>query len=618
MNWVRKVHKWASVLVGVQFLIWLGSGMYFNFMDHMKAAGHTYKNHLHTSTMWSNLALVEPKTILQQQPASTSVELISLNDKPYYLLNHQRGLYPNFENKHSLVNALDGNAVAMNQDMAKMLALSSYSGPGQVLSATLLQPPLDDFPKQKNAAWQVNFSDDIQTSVYIEADTGRVVGHSDSDKRLADFFLMLHFMDYANEGSFNNIQMIVFAFFTLWLSITGLIWSIDLGLRGQYKLNLFGRKKTVKLFDAHQRSLGQISFSTHCNLLDGLVSQNIVLPSTCGGGGTCGRCKIMINPVVKTTSADELHFSSTELAQGYRLACQHFCDDVEHMTLMDITDAKKYMLELTGSVFLSPFIKELRFKARSALPAHFKAGAFMRFFIPAADGMSIPLNLPEHYQPEWADKTDTPYSHGPCSRNYSIAGRDQSSNELVFVIKMQAASGADKVPGIGSNYLGNLAVGATIEAIGPFEEFHAKANSQNDMVLIGAGSGMAPLKALLEEQLAQMSSNNVTTRDKPSRTIHFFYGARTENDLIYVDYFYQLAKDHPNFFYYPVLSRGHDDWLGATGYAQHVLALNWKTMGPVNQLEFYLCGPKGLMDDTITYLHEQGVDSGAIAFDVFS
>lgn len=177
---------------------------------------------------------------------------------------------------------------------------------------------------------------------------------------------------------------------------------------------------------------------------------------------------------------------------------------------------------------------------------------------------------------------------------------------------MQAASAADRLPGIGSNYLGNLTLGATIEAIGPFEEFHAKADSQNAMVLIGAGSGMAPLKALLEEQLAD------AMKDKPRRTIHFFYGARTENDLIYVDYFYQLAKDHPNFFYYPVLSRAHDGWLGATGYAQHVLALNWKTMGPVNQLEFYLCGPKGLMDDTIKYLKEQGVDNSSIAFDVFS
>mgnify|MGYP001762249239 CR=1 FL=1 len=612
MNWVRKVHKWTSVLVGIQFLIWLGSGMYFNFMDHMKAAGHTYKNHQHQSFNWSNVALVEPSMVLQQQPASTSLELIVLNDSPYYLLNHQRGLYPYFENKHSLVDALHGRAVTMDEEFAKTLALSSYSGPGQVLSVTLLQPPLEDFPKQKNAAWQVNFSDDIQTSVYIEADTGRVVGHSDSDKRLADFFLMLHFMDYAKEGSFNNILMIVFAFFTLWLSVTGLIWSIDLGLRGQYKLDLFGKKKKVKLFDAHQRSLGEVSFSTHSNLLDGLVSQNIVLPSTCGGGGTCGRCKIMINPTVKTTSADEVHFSATELAQGYRLACQHFCDDVEHMTLMDITEAKKYTLELTGSVFLSPFIKELRFKARSALPAHFKAGAFMRFFIPAADGSSIPLHLPEPFQVEWAHKTNTPYNHGPCSRNYSIAGRDPSSNELVFVVKMQAASAADRLPGIGSNYLGNLTLGATIEAIGPFEEFHAKADSQNAMVLIGAGSGMAPLKALLEEQLAD------AMKDKPRRTIHFFYGARTENDLIYVDYFYQLAKDHPNFFYYPVLSRAHDGWLGATGYAQHVLALNWKTMGPVNQLEFYLCGPKGLMDDTIKYLKEQGVDNSSIAFDVFS
>lgn len=618
MNWVRKIHKWVSVVVGIQFLVWLGSGLYFNSMDHMKAAGHTYQKHQHRSNNWSGLSLIEPKTILQQHPASTSLELISLNGAPYYLLNHERGLYPNFKNVHSLVDAQAGHAVTMDQQLATNLAKASYNGPGEVLSVTLMQPPLQDFPKQLNAAWQVNFSDEVQTSVYIEAETGRLVGHSDSDKRLADFFLMLHFMDYSNEGSFNNIQMIVFAFLTLWLSFTGLIWSIDLGLRGQYKLNLFGKKKTVKLFDAHQRSLGKVSFPVHTNLLDGLVTQNIVLPSTCGGGGTCGRCKIMIHPPVKTTSADALHFTEAELAQGYRLACQHFCDDVEHMTLMNITEAKTYQLELTQSVFLSPYIKELRFKAKSALPAHFKAGAFMRFLIPASKGTTVPMHLPEAFRAEWADKTDSSYQHGPCSRNYSIAGRAAGGDELVFVIKMQAAATPDLLPGIGSNYLGNLLPGATVEAIGPFEEFHAKVGSQKPMVLIGAGSGMAPLKALLEEQLAQQSESAEQSPLQPKRPIHFFYGARTENDLIYVDYFYQLARAYPHFHYYPVLSRPHDSWLGATGYAQHVLALNWETMGAVEQLEFYLCGPKGLMDDTIRYLHSKGVQPDAIAFDVFS
>ncbi|MDP4537931.1 hypothetical protein Q3O60_17250 [Alkalimonas collagenimarina] len=136
---------------------------------------------------------------------------------------------------------------------------------------------------------------------------------------------------------------------------------------------------------------------------------------------------------------------------------------------------------------------------------------------------------------------------------------------------------------------------------------------------MGAGSGMAPLKALVEEQLFIQNRNSIDkTIAKPAREIHFFYGARNENDIVYVDYFYELAKQYPNFYYYPVLSRPDKDWLGATGYAQHVLALNWQNIVAQGDPEFYLCGPKGLIDDTIRLLRDKGVPESDIAFDVFS
>lgn len=244
MHLLKKTHKWVSVVVGIQFLIWLISGLSLNIMDHTKAAGHTYKKHHHASMEWQNLTLIDPKIVLAQQAPSTSLKLISLNARPYYLLNHERGLYPYFSNKHSLVDALNAKQVSLDQAMAQTLAQEVYSGPGRVQPAIRMAPPVAEFPKQMNDVWRVNFADDIQTSVYIESDTGRVVGHSDSHKRLADFFLMLHFMDYANEGSFNNIPIIIFALLALFLSLTGLIWTIDLGLRGQYKITLFGRRKS--------------------------------------------------------------------------------------------------------------------------------------------------------------------------------------------------------------------------------------------------------------------------------------------------------------------------------------------------------------------------------------
>jgi len=242
MQWVRKIHKWASVVVGIQFLLWLLSGLYFNLMDHTKASGRTYFSHNNQMINIDKNRLLEPKDVLTKFKPSISITQIYLLTEPYYVLTHKKGLYQDFENDYSLVNAYTGDLIEIDEQFAEKLAKQSYNGPSDVRSITLLQPPLTDIPKQKNATWQVNFVNDINTSVYIEVGTGRLVGYSDDNKRFADIFFMLHFMDYGNEGSFNNIQIILFAFFTLWLSLTGLIWTIELGIRGQYKIKRFQRK----------------------------------------------------------------------------------------------------------------------------------------------------------------------------------------------------------------------------------------------------------------------------------------------------------------------------------------------------------------------------------------
>jgi Na+-transporting NADH:ubiquinone oxidoreductase subunit F len=614
MPWVRKIHKWASVIVGIQFLLWLSSGIYFNLMDHTKAAGRAYMSQSTANVHIEPSRLIEPKAVLTKFQPSLGLTTTTLLKKPFYLLTHKKGLYPHLENNYTLVDAYTGRQVIIDNVMANALAKQSYNGPGRIRSTRLLSSSISDFPKQRNPTWQVNFDDEVDTSVYVEAGSGRIVGHSDSDKRLADIFFMLHFMDYFSEGGFNNLQMILFAFVSLWLSFTGLIWTVDLGFRGQYKIKLFAKKRTIKLFDEKRKSMGSVKFSTHTNLLDGLADHDIILPSTCGGGGTCGRCKVMISPSVNATSADQLHFSHDELAQGLRLACQHFSDDIRHMTLMDVTNAAKHTLELMQSRFVSPFIKELRFKVKNGYRIPYQAGAFMRFFIPAGNSKSIPLALPDDLKSHWQHVKDTQFDHDACTRSYSCAASAMATDELVFTIKIQSAPHDSVRPGLASHYLGDLEVGNTVETIGPFEEFAIKPSSDKNIVLIGAGSGMAPLKSLIEEQ---MVIHHQDPNTQPVRQIHFFYGARTELDLLYWDDFYQLAEHNDNFHYYPILSRPDEQWPGATGYAQHILALELGNLGDIHSLEFYLCGPQGLMDNVISLLMSKGVKEDDIRFDVF-
>tara|TARA_R110001583_G_scaffold561_13_gene5039 strand:+ start:9739 stop:11577 length:1839 start_codon:yes stop_codon:yes gene_type:complete len=612
MPWIRKIHKWASVFVGLQFLLWLISGIYFNVMDMSKATGNTYRiKQQHSEIDGRNF--VEPKTVLHNFAATISLKPIELLAKPYYLLTHQQALYNNFKNSYTLVDALTGKQVNFDKEFANKLAQSSYSGPGKIKNTQLINNKIADFPKEHNSAWQIDFADQLNTSVFIDSGSGRIIGHSDDDKRFADIFFMLHFMDYGNVGSFNSIQIIVFAFVTLWLSFTGLIWTIDLGLRGQYQLKWFAKNREVRLFDKHQKSIGLVKLSTHTNLLDGLVEHDISLPSTCGGGGTCGRCKVMISPIAKTTSADQLHFDELELQQGYRLACQHFSHDVDHMTLMDVTNAKKHQLKLIQSCFISPTIKELRFTLLDKENISFKAGAFMRFFIPAAKGVSIPKGTLKEQEYFWNNLDHFEYQHNACSRSYSLAngngGYLDGANELVFAIKIQTPPNKQIKPGIASNYLCNLEVGDIIEAVGPFEEFKAQAKTSKNMIMIGAGSGMAPLKSLIEEQLIQ---NDL------SKSIHFYFGARSEEELIYSDEFHHLSDEHQSFYYTPVLSQPDKNWHGIKGYVQQQLLNDFDSLGEIANLEFYLCGPAKMMSDTIIMLEKQGVDKDSIYFDDFS
>jgi len=243
MNWFKKVHKWASVIIGIQLLLWLISGFYFNVMDHRKAAGRTYFSSPHSQIKLAqhNIEheyLIEPKEVLLNNKSSTSLALITLLNKPYYLLTHDNTLYRHLKNSYDLIDAYTGDKLLIDESLVVALAKQSYNGAGELGTVTHLLGSADDFPKQQNTLWQINFTDEINTSVYIEAETGRLIGHSDDEKRFADFFFMLHFMDYGQVGSFNTIQSMIFAFICLWLCLTGVLLTITLLKRGKYKIIL--------------------------------------------------------------------------------------------------------------------------------------------------------------------------------------------------------------------------------------------------------------------------------------------------------------------------------------------------------------------------------------------
>ena len=235
MKNIRLIHKWLSLVVAIQLVIWLGSGLFFNLMDGKKTSGNQNRQQVSADFRVAHQDLISPKLELIAEETQ-SIKLITLLEQPYYLLNHDQALYRHLLNDYSLINAYTGKLVIIDQSMAEAIALKSYKGGGDVLSVKKLTPPIDDLPKEQNQAWQININDDLYTSIYFDAGSGEIISHVNDDKRFADFFFMLHFMDYGSLGSFNNWQIIFFSMLTLALSLSGFIWVIDLARKRKYKV----------------------------------------------------------------------------------------------------------------------------------------------------------------------------------------------------------------------------------------------------------------------------------------------------------------------------------------------------------------------------------------------
>jgi len=242
LSTVKALHKWLSLLVFIQLFIWLGSGLFFNLMDHGKAGGNYNKQPAKVQII-DNQRLLNPNSIISN--SSRQVREVALTQRlghPYYLLTHDKGLYSHFKSDLSLVDAYTGIELVIDENVAGKLAQATYKGTGDINSVVKLSPPIADMLKERNKVWQVNFSDDLETSVYLDASSGRLVGHSNEDKRFVDFFFMLHFMDYpflgeGSVGGFNNGQITFFALLTLVFCLTGLIWVIELLRKGRYKFS---------------------------------------------------------------------------------------------------------------------------------------------------------------------------------------------------------------------------------------------------------------------------------------------------------------------------------------------------------------------------------------------
>jgi len=352
-------------------------------------------------------------------------------------------------------------------------------------------------------------------------------------------------------------------------------------------------------------------------LLSALADQGIFIPSACGGGGTCGQCRVEIHSgggdLLPTESG---HINKREAKEGCRLACQVAVKQDMDIVLEDeIFGVQQWECEVISNDNQATFIKELKLQIPNGESVPFRAGGYIQIEAPAHNVKYSDFDIDEQYKGDWnhfgffdvESKVDE-----PTLRAYSMANYPEEEGIIMLNVRIATPPpGRLHLPaGKMSSYIFSLKAGDKVTISGPFGEFFAK-EGESEMVFIGGGAGMAPMRSHIFDQLKRLHTK---------RKISFWYGARSKREMFYEDDYNGLAAENDNFNWHVALSdpQPEDNWDGMTGFIHNVLHENYlKDHEAPEDCEYYMCGPPMMNAAVIHMLKDLGVEDENIMLDDF-
>ena len=352
-------------------------------------------------------------------------------------------------------------------------------------------------------------------------------------------------------------------------------------------------------------------------LLTALADAQLFVPSACGGGGTCAQCKVKIHKgggeILPTETS---HITKHEAAEGERLSCQV---TVKHDMEIEVEDSvfgvKKWECTVKSNSNVATFIKELVLDLPKGEAIDYRAGGYIQIECPPHVSKYADMDIEEEYREDW-DKFDlwryVSDVKEPVLRAYSMASYPEEEEIMLNVRVASPPPGApDSVPpGVMSSYIFNLKPGDKAIISGPYGEFFAR-DTDAEMIFVGGGAGMAPMRSHIFDQLRRIKSK---------RKMTFWYGARSKREMFYIEDFDMLAKENDNFVWHTALSDAlpEDNWDGYTGFIHNVLFEEYIKDHPAPEdCEYYLCGPPIMNSSVINMLIDNGVDPENIMLDDF-
>lgn len=370
-----------------------------------------------------------------------------------------------------------------------------------------------------------------------------------------------------------------------------------------------------------------VSTKKGTSVLSALSNDKIYLPSSCGGSGICGQCKIKINTEGEfpVTPYEKDHIKEEDRVKGYRLGCQTVCrQDMTIEVPPESLGAKKLKYKVKSVKELTPYIREVILTPSDSNYHKFVAGSYVEIDIPSHKTDMTGIELTNINRDIWEKdgisclKSD---NDKPTKRAYSMANyQDGSDMDLVLNVRLQTPTKKDledstdsvkKMVGRGSTYMWTLKSNDSVEVSGPYGKFRASDNKSKTMVFIGGGAGMAPLKSIMSDQLEVQKTN---------RNIYFYYGARSRRELFYDANFTELKNKYTNFKMEISLSdaQGDDTWGGHKGYVHELLKSDLlDKIKDIENYEFYICGPKPMNEAVVRTLKDFGVSDSDIRIDDF-
>lgn len=352
-------------------------------------------------------------------------------------------------------------------------------------------------------------------------------------------------------------------------------------------------------------------------LLGTLAAERFFLPSACGGGGTCAQCKCQVlegGGDVLPTETGQL--TLRERKENWRLGCQvKVKQDMKIQVPEEIFGIQKFRCKVRSNDNVATFIKELVLEIQDDKWLDFEAGGYIQIDIPKYKLSFREFDIGDRFKDAWDAFKLWDYNasndEDEVFRAYSMANHPAEGNIVMLNVRIATPPrGLDVPPGIASSYIFNLKAGDEVSISGPYGEFFIQ-ETEREMIYIGGGAGMAPLRAHLFHLFHTLKTN---------RKVSYWYGARSLNEMFYWDHFQKIEKEFPNFTFHLALSepQPEDEWSGLTGFIHQVLLDEYLSKHDAPEdCEYYMCGPPPMVNAVMKMLDDMGVAKEDIHFDDF-